>query len=116
MMIKRREPHGMFADIPCAIVAVGTAIGSMPLPPEDLTEDGYLSLRGMNKYARRNLNVAREVQYKRGERPTLREFLETNRQKAIICVLGHFIYADRNTYWSFLKNAKDPVVAVWYLQ
>ncbi len=114
-MIKRREPQGMFADIPCAIVAVGTALGQMPPKPEDLTPDGYLSLRGMNKYARGLLRISKAVQYKRGERPTLREFLETNRQKAIVCVLGHFLYADGNTYWSFLRNANDPVVGVWYL-
>ena len=114
-MIKRREPQGMFADIPCAIVAVGTAIGKMPPAPDALREDGYLTLRGMDRYCRSLLPVTGKVQYAKGKRPTLRDFLETNKKKAIVCVLGHFLYAEGNTYWSFLKNAQDPVVAVWYI-
>ena len=115
-MIKRREPDRMFDDIPCAIVAVGTAIGKMPPKPSALKADGYLTLTGMNKYCRSLLPVDGMVQYKRGQRPTLRDFLEGNKRKAVVCVLGHFLYADRNTYWSFLKNANDQVVAVWYLK
>lgn len=115
-MIKRRDPDKMFYDLPCAVVAVGTAIGKMPPKPEALRQDGYLTLVGMDKYCRSQVSVKGKVQYKRGCRPTLREFLEENKRKAIVCVLGHFLYADRNTYWSFLRNANDQVVAVWYLE
>lgn len=114
-MIKRRDPDSIYYDIPCSMVAVGTATGSFPPPPVDLTQDGYLSLAGMNRYCRSMLHVSKAVAYRRGERPSLKEFLEGNTQRAVICVLGHFIYADGNTYWSFLRNAKDPVVKVWYL-
>ena len=115
-MIKRREPDRVFWDIPCSQVAVGTAMGKMPPRPEAMRADGYLTLTGMNRYCRSMLHVDRLVQYRRGHRPTLRDFLEENKSKAIVCVLGHFLYADRNTYWSFLKNANDPVVAVWYIK
>lgn len=115
-MIKRRDPKPIFYDIPCSMVAVGTASGSFPPAPEGLTSDGYLSLSGMNRYCRSMLPVSKSVNFRRGERPTLKEFLETNTQRAVICVLGHFIFADGNTYWSFLRNAKDPVVQVWYLK
>lgn len=115
-MIKRRDPAPKFYDAPCSMVAVGTATGSFPPVPEDLAQDGYLSLAGMNRYCRSQLPVAKAVDFKRGERPSLKEFLEGNTQRAVICVLGHFIYADGKTYWSFLRNAKDPVVKVWYLK
>jgi len=115
-MIKRRDPDSIYYDIPCSMVAVGTATGSFPPVPEDLAQDGYLSLAGMNRYCRSQLPVAKAVDFKRGERPSLKEFLEGNTQRAVICVLGHFIYADSKTYWSFLRNAKDPVVKVWYLK
>ena len=114
-MIKRRDPDEMFQDLPCAIVAVGTAMGKMPPKPEALKADGYLTLVGMDRYCRSLLRVKSKVQYRRNCRPTLRDFLEVNKDKAIVCVLGHFLYADRNTYWSFLRNANDQVVAVWYL-
>lgn len=115
-MIKRRDPDAMFFDIPCAMVAVGTAIGRMPPRPQTLREDGYLTLAGMNSFCRSQVSVRRKVQYRNGERPTLKEFLETNEEKVVVCVRGHFLYADRNTYWSFFRNAKDEVITVWYLQ
>lgn len=115
-MIKRRDPSTIYFDVPCSMVAVGTATGSFPPVPADLTEDGYLSLAGMNRYCRAQLTVTKAESFRRGERPSLKEFLEGNKQRAIICVLGHFIYAEGKTYWSFLRNAKDPVVKVWYLK
>ena len=115
-MIKRRDPATMFYDVPCSMVAVGTAIGAFPPTPGLLRADGYLPLKGMDQYCRSQLRVRKKVQFPRATRPTLKDFLEGNSEKAIICVLGHFIYADGNTYWSFLRNAKDPVVAVWYLE
>lgn len=115
-MIKRRDPSPIYYDVPCSMVAVGTATGSFPPAPVDLASDGYLSLAGMNKYCRSMLPVTKAVAYRRGERPSLKEFLEGNTKRAVICVLGHFIYAAGNTYWSFLRNAKDPVVKVWYLK
>ena len=114
-MIKRRDPDPMFIGVPCSMVAVGTATGAMPPSPFGLHKDGYLSLDYMNRYARMNLSIRRRVQFKRGERPALKDFLEENTEKCIVCVLGHYIYADGNTYWSFQRNAQDKVVSVWYL-
>lgn len=115
-MICRRKPSSVFYDCPCSIVAVGCASGKFPPVPADLTSDGYLSLAGMNRYCREQLSVEKAVTFRRGERPTLKEFLEGNTKRAVICVLGHFLFADGNTYWSFGKNAKDQVVKVWYLK
>ena len=114
-MIKRMDPDARFTECPCSIVAVGTAIGRMPPKPDGLREDGYLTLAGMNTFCRSLLPVRRMVRYKRSERPTLKAFLEGNGGKAIVCVTGHFLYADRKTYWSFLRNAKDKVIAAWQL-
>ena len=44
------------------------------------------------------------------------EFLKNNEQKAIICLLGHYIYAERENYWLFFDNETDPVVCVWWLK
>lgn len=114
-MIKRRDPSQALADIPCSMVAVGTATGALPDKPAGLRPDGYLSLECMNRYVRAHLPIKRKVQYPRAVRPTLKDFLEANTEKCVVCCLGHYVYADQNTYWSFLHNAKDPVVAVWYL-
>ena len=114
-MIKRRDPLPMFSGVPCSMVAVGPATGAMPEKPYGLHADGYLSLDCMNRYVRQHLAVKRRIQYPKASRPTLKEFLETNEHKCVICVKGHYVYADGKTYWSFLHNAQDPVVAVWYL-
>ena len=114
-MIYRRHPDPIFTGIPCSMVAVGTATGAMPPKPSGLRQNGYLSLDCMNRYVREHLSIRRKVQFRKAERPTLKEFLESNNEKCVICVLGHYIFADHNTYWSFLRNAQDRVVAVWYL-
>ena len=115
-MIKRRDPDPLFRGVPCSMVAVGTATGAMPKRPDGMKRDGYLSLYNMNRFVRSQLVVLRMVQFQRDCRPTLKEFLDGNTRRAVICVRGHFVYADGSTYWSFQKNAKDPVVAVWYIR
>ena len=115
-MIKRRDPPPMFRGVPCSMVAVGTATGAMPTRPDGLRPDGYLSLARMNRYIRDMIPASKKVQFPRANRPTLKEFLEASDRRAIVCVLGHYVYADGHTYWSFLRNAKDRVVAVWYLE
>ena len=114
-MIKRRDPDPVFAGVPCSMVAVGTATGDMPSRPSGLRPDGYLSLECMNRFVRASLPIKKRVRFPKPERPTLKEFLDMNTEKCVVCVLGHYVYANRNTYWSFLRNAKDPVVEVWYL-
>lgn len=114
-MIRRRDPDPVYLGVPCSMVAVGTASGAFPPKPAGLNSTGYLPLAAMDRFCRSRLPIARAVYYRRGERPSLKEFLEQNNDRAIICVLGHFIYADGSTYWSFLRNAKDPVLKVWYL-
>ena len=119
MLVKRINPSDVYLDVPCSAVAVGTAMGNEDkdtiLYPDGLHDDGYLSLAGMNRFLRQNLAVTRKIDYRRGERPTLIEFLRTNDRRAVICVAGHFLYADKNVYYSFLKNGRDPVITVWYL-
>ena len=114
--VRRCEPDSVFLDVPCSMVAVGTAMGYFPPMPYGLKPDGYLSLDGMNRYCRSLLPVARAVSFRRGERPSLEKFLDKNIERAVICVLGHYLYADGATYWSFLENSGDPVVKVWYLR
>lgn len=115
-MIKRREPASVYSKLPCSMVAVGTATGSYPPVPAGLHPDGYLPLASMNRYVRDTLPVAKAQSFRRGQRPSLKEFLEKNTGRAVILVEGHFVFADGRTYWSFLRNAHDPVVHVWHLK
>lgn len=78
--------------------------------------DGYLRLRDMNQFAREYLPIAKRIDFKKNERPRLKEFLQTNETRCCICVLGHYLYADAQTYWSFFDNDDDKVIAVWYLR
>ena len=122
--MKKITPDAIYEGLPCSVVAVGCAKGIArkddlrALISKDLQEDGYLSLNGMNKLIRANLRVKNRVIYKRGERPMLVEFAHGagKGKKAIICVLGHYIYFDGKDYYSYFFNGKDQVVSVWYLK
>lgn len=69
----------------------------------------------MNALVRANAAVKRQVKFKRGERPTLAQYVHENRKRAVVCVEGHFLYTDGTDYWSFFKNGKDLVVSAWEL-
>lgn len=122
--MKRIIPNVIYEGLPCSVVALGCAKGIAKksdlggLISNELQEDGYLSLNGMNKLIRANLRVQKRVIYKRGERPMLVAFAHGagKGKKAIICVLGHYIYFDGKDYYSYFFNGKDQVVSVWYLK
>lgn len=120
--MKRIIPLSIYEGLPCSAVAVGCALNVArksdlkPLISNDLKPDGYLSLDGMNKLIRANLSVYKRENYKRGERPVLRDFAHAHiGKKAVICVAGHYIYFDGRDYHSFFWNGKDQVVSVWYI-
>lgn len=117
---------------PCSICAVKTAIAlSMwfPWDPEvddvrlfkmpegiNIKSDGYVTLKDMNSLVRKNFVVKKRLTFKRGERPTLKDFIRDNPHKtAIVCCLGHYLYLQEGTYYSFFNNDNDDVVSVWLL-
>ncbi len=121
--MKRREPDPIFKGLPCSAVATGCAMqianrsGIDALKSPLLKEDGYLSLKGMDTLVRQNLAVLKRINYRRGERPILRDWAHDNLgQKAIICVTGHYIYFDGKNYWSYFWNGSDDVVSVWMIR
>lgn len=120
--IVRKEPDKKYLGQPCSVTCVGTAydhIHTWPftiIKPEGMRYDGYLRLRDMNQFAREYLPIAKRIDFKKNERPRLKDFLQTNETRCCICVLGHYLYADTQTYWSFFDNDDDKVIAVWYLR
>lgn len=117
----RKTPNRRYNGQPCSYVATGCAYEDMtgakfkaPLP-ENLGADGWATMKQLNAYVREHLPVKRKVYYKRSERFKLREFLETNTESTVVCVLGHFIYVKGHDYWSFFSNLNDDVVCIWYL-
>lgn len=120
--MKRINPSEFYRNEPCSVVAIGCALSISSksdlegLRSHFLREDGYLSLSGMNSLLRANMGVSRQIKFKRGERPLLRDFLRGNTERLIICVEGHFLYAECENYYSFFWNGKDPVVSAWYLK
>lgn len=117
-MMKRVEPNKSLYSYPCSITAVSCAKGNNHLyignVPEHIGKDGYVTLKDANRYIRDSLHVKKRIDYKRGQRPLLNNLHIDG--KAIICVLGHFLYADGETYYSFFDNENDEVVAVWLLK
>lgn len=120
--MKRILPDECYRGLPCSAVALGCALhvcdqeAVRGLISPELRSDGYLSLDGMNRLIRANMSVERRENFRRGERPALRDFAHSHLGKrAIVCVLGHYLYFDGRDYHSFLWNGGDPVVSVWYL-
>lgn len=120
--MKRITPSEIYEGLPCSVVSVGCALNIAEkrdldaLFSSELHSDGYLSLKGMDALIRRKTQVKRRENFKRGERPALRDFAHSHLgQRAVVCVLGHFLYFDGRDYHSFLWNGGDPVVSVWYL-
>jgi hypothetical protein len=111
-MIKH-NPRREYMGAPCSITAVGCASGVRPgeVPPHP---NGYMSLRDMNKLVRKYCLVRKYVYFKQTERVKLKQLHLTGR--AVVCVEGHYLYVDKEEYWSFFYNEEDPVVAVWILK
>lgn len=110
--MKRRKPNDTLRGKPCSIVAVSCALGGKAKGKPTL-KDGYATLASANKYIRENLNVKKRTDFKRGQRPKLKDLHLDG--KAVVCVLGHFLYLDHEDYWSYFNNENDPVVAMWEL-
>lgn len=121
--MKRIIPANIYLGLPCSVVAAGCALGTddlnalAGLVSDDLHDDGYLSLDGMNRLIRANQRVKKCEYFKRGQRPTLQAWANMHiGQRAVICLYGHFIYFDGTDYYSFFYNDYDLVVKVWYLE
>lgn len=117
--MSRITPDKLYDGLPCSMVAVGCAkndAAELVSRAVGLKGDGYLTLDDMNRYIRANLSVRKKEYFKRGERPLLKDFLNGNTERAVVCLLGHYVYVDGEDYWSFFKNEFDPVVCVWWLK
>ena len=111
--MKRLEPPQELRGMPCCIVAVACALGKIPKIEPNLKEDGYTTLEEANKYIRKNLSVRKRIDYKRGNRPKLKEINMDG--KAIVCVLGHYLFVDGDVYYSFFNNNNDNIISIWLL-
>ena len=110
-----KDPAGRLDGMPCLVVAVDLAKGILESPhgwPE-LRKDGYASLNAANAWIRENLPVKRRKDYRRGNRPRLKDLHLDG--MAVVCVHRHYIFLDHEVYWSFLDNEEDEVVTVWKL-
>lgn len=116
-MLKIR-PDCFCEGLPCSVVAVYCALGSFPENTREyiasLRADGYATLAKSNRFIRDNLEVKKRVDYKRGQRPKLKDLNLDG--AALVCVYGHLVYVDGDRYWSFFDNEDDDVVTVWYLK
>ncbi len=120
--MKRILPSEIYRELPCSVVAVGCALKIAEKSKLDalfssrLHSDGYLSLKGMDELMRAFLGVTKRTTYKRGQRPCLRDFCHGYNGKAVVCLLGHFVYIEGGDYYSFFFNGGDDVVAVWKIE
>ena len=112
--MQRVNPDKSLDGVPCSIVAVSCALGYIPNDLPSLRYDGYATLETANKFIRKYLSVKKRIYYKRGERPKLKEL--NIEGKALVCVYGHMVYLDHDTYYSFFDNEEDDVVSIWLLK
>lgn len=120
-------PPENLIHLPCSLCSLHTAFlfnsSKRPFVLTDeiqLYQNGYMTLKGMNRMVRDHLAVKKYVQYPRGSRPTLLTFNADKNahfsNRAIICVYGHYLYWEPGYYYSFFSNEYDEVVAIWFLK
>lgn len=118
----RINPPDKYHKTPCSYVAAGCAYEDIykrpfnePMP-NGLKWDGWLTLEDQNKYIRKLFPVRKKEYFKRGERIKLKDFLEKNKERCIICCYGHCIYVNKDNYWSYFDNLNDDIVCIWFLK
>ena len=118
----RYNPSANLYNTPCSIVALDTAyrdIYNEFIAIDEIVRtrpDGYLALSKMQVYIKLLFKVKKSIQYTKKDRFKLKEFLQNNDKKCIICLLGHYIYVDGKNYYSFFQNLEDEVVKIWYVE
>ena len=118
----RYNPSANLYNTPCSIVALDTAyrdIYNEFIAIDEIVRtrpDGYLALSKMQVYIKLLFKVKKSIQYTKKNRFKLKEFLQNNDKKCIICLLGHYIYVDGKNYYSFFQNLEDEVVKIWYVE
>ena len=123
----RIEPRDFYLDLPCSVVSIGCAAESIfgkfdykkikQFSESASANDNYASLSSVNVQIRKFFPVKRYTYFTRVQRVPLYEwFRNKNCDKAIVCVYGHYIYCDKDSYYSFFDNDADKVVAVWELE
>ena len=120
--MRRIVPKDFYLDLPCSVVSIGCAsemlygsfdYGKIKEFSEQASANGnYATLRSVNVQVRKFLKVKKYTYYSRAERKTLKEFSGI---KAVVCVLGHYVFLNGGTYYSYFDNGNDKVVAVWEL-
>lgn len=111
--MKRITPRSELSGYPCFIVGISCAKGMIVLGIDGIRDDGYTTLQVANKHIRKLFTIKKRYNYKRGERPLLKDLHIDG--KALVCVYGHFVYVEGETYYSFFDNENDEVVSMWVL-
>lgn len=121
--MRRIKPKDFYLDLPCSVVSIGCAAemlygsfdyGKIKEFSEQASANGnYATLRSVNVQVRKFLNVKKYTYYTRAERKTLKECCSG--KTAIVCVYGHFVFVNGDSYYSYFDNDNDKVVAVWEL-
>lgn len=136
--MERHIPASIYEGVPCSLVALRIAADHYRLLAEmrkveferkddfcrildnsgaKLHADGYCPLSEFNKMVRyvfpKELIIKRQ-DFRRGERPALKDMVFTT--NALACVKGHFVFVEKDGYWSFFDNDNDEIVAMWLLR
>lgn len=121
--MKRISPKDFYLDLPCSVVSIGCALETLrgsfdydkikAFSEQASANDNYATLRSVNEQVRKFFNVKKYTYYTRAERKTLKECCSG--KTAIVCVYGHFVFVNGDSYYSYFDNANDKVVAVWEL-
>lgn len=127
--MKRITPKDFYLDLPCSVVSIGCASEMLrgtfdydkirAFSEQASANDNYATLRSVNEQVRKFFNVKKYTYYIREQRKTLNQLAGLQNWKngfnAIVCILGHFIFVNNDSYYSYFNNDNDKVVAVWEL-
>lgn len=114
-----KAEEGSLEEMPCSILALGLSLKAFNKTAVDdldvkIGKDGYCRLNDINKSIRKQFKVKAYKYLKQSERKKLGEYQKFP-GRYIVCVKGHYVYAEDDSYYSFFDNSEDEVIAYWLL-
>ena len=112
-------------EAPCSMVAISCMLADLgiKLTSEKIensnfvvkNNSGYKTLRDMTKTLRVLMPKIKYHYFIKKDRLRLKQ-VPYVKDKSIICLRGHYIYAKDDVYYSFFDNIHDEVIAMWWLE
>ena len=114
----RVSPAAILGHLPGSIIAVACASGGDWSDSNAFYESTKKSkqpeLSAVNSFIRENIDIRRRIDYRKDERPMLKDLHLNGR--AIVSACGNYIYVDHERYWAYVNSEYGLVDVIWIIR